>query len=37
MKKWKILFVGVGSIANRHIQNINIYMKGEGEECQIDV
>ena len=36
MKKWKILFVGVGSIAKRHIRNIYVLMKQRNEAVQID-
>lgn len=37
MKKWKILFIGVGSIAKRHIRNVNTFIKSIKNECQIDV
>lgn len=37
MKRWKILFVGVGSIAKRHIKNIVILMGMRGEQFQIDI
>jgi len=37
MKKWKILFVGVGSIAKRHIKNIVNIIKKRNDKIQIDV
>lgn len=36
MKKWKVLFTGIGSIAKRHIRNIAAVIKQRNEEIQID-
>lgn len=36
MKKIKVLFVGVGSIGRRHIDNLHIVSKEKGVECFID-
>lgn len=35
--KYKICFTGVGSIAERHIKNIDSYMKSNGITAEIDV
>lgn len=37
MKKWKVLFVGVGSIAKRHIRNIKFIIVHRNEDIEIDV
>lgn len=37
MKKWKVLFIGIGSIAKRHIKNLAILMKQRNENLEIDV
>ncbi len=37
MKEWKVLFIGVGSIAKRHIKNIVTVIMQRSEKIQIDV
>lgn len=37
MKELKILFVGIGSIAKRHIKNTYEILKEQGKACHIDV
>lgn len=36
MYDWKILFVGIGSIAKRHIKNIWEVIEEQGNKCRID-
>ena len=36
MKSWKVLFIGVGSIAKRHIKNLTYFMKQRNEKLSID-
>lgn len=37
MKKYRIAFVGLGSIAKRHLKNVTALLDGRGGECQIDL
>lgn len=37
MKKYKIAFVGLGSIAKRHLKNVTTLLDGRGDEYQIDL
>lgn len=37
MKHWKVLFIGIGSIAKRHIKNLTLLMEQRKESLQIDV
>ena len=36
MKIWKVLFIGIGSIAKRHIKNLTVLMEQRKEKLQID-
>lgn len=36
MKMWKVLFIGIGSIAKRHIKNLTVLMEQRKEKLQID-
>ena len=36
MKIWKVLFIGIGSIAKRHIKNLSFLMEQRKEGLQID-
>lgn len=37
MKKYKIAFVGIGSIGKRHLRNLATYLKGKGDTFEIDL
>ena len=37
MKKYKIAFVGIGSIGKRHLRNLATYLNGKGEAFEIDL
>ena len=37
MKKYKIAFVGLGSIATRHLKNVHAYLASQGDSCEVDL
>lgn len=37
MKHYKIAFVGLGSIATRHLKNVHSYMAMQGDSCEVDL
>lgn len=37
MKNYKIAFVGLGSIATRHLKNVHAYMASQGDGCLVDL
>lgn len=37
MKNYKIAFVGLGSIATRHLKNVHAYLKSQGDSCKVDL
>lgn len=37
MKHYKIAFVGLGSIATRHLKNVHAYMALQGDCCEVDL
>lgn len=37
MKHYKIAFVGLGSIATRHLKNVHAYMALQGDSCEVDL
>lgn len=37
MKNYKIAFVGLGSIATRHLKNVHAYMASQGDSCEVDL
>lgn len=37
MKHYKIAFVGLGSIATRHLKNVHTYMASQGDSCEVDL
>lgn len=37
MKKYKIAFVGLGSIATRHLKNVTAFLSGRGDTYSIDL
>jgi predicted dehydrogenase len=37
MKKYKIAFVGLGSIATRHLKNVHAYLASQGDSCTVDL
>lgn len=37
MKKYKIAFVGLGSIATRHLKNVHTYLASRGDSCEVDL
>ena len=37
MKTYKIAFVGLGSIATRHLKNVHAYVTSQGDGCMVDL
>lgn len=37
MKEYKIAFVGLGSIATRHLKNVHTYLASVGDSCTVDL
>ena len=37
MKNYKIAFVGLGSIATRHLKNVHSYLASQGDTCEVDL
>lgn len=37
MRNYKIAFVGLGSIATRHLKNVHAYLASQGDGCSIDL
>ena len=37
MKHYKIAFVGLGSIATRHLKNVHTYLASQGDSCEVDL
>ena len=37
MKQYKIAFVGLGSIATRHLKNVHAYLTSQGDCCTVDL
>ena len=37
MKNYKIAFVGLGSIATRHLKNVHAYLASQGDCCTVDL
>ena len=37
MKNYKIAFVGLGSIATRHLKNVYSYLASQGDSCMVDL
>ena len=37
MRMYKIAFVGLGSIATRHLKNVHIYLASQGDNCTVDL
>lgn len=37
MKHYKIAFVGLGSIATRHLKNVHTYLVSQGDSCTVDL
>lgn len=37
MKNYKIAFVGLGSIATRHLKNVHAYLASQGDSCNVDL
>ena len=37
MKNYKIAFVGLGSIATRHLKNVHVYLASRGDSCMVDL
>ena len=37
MKTYKIAFVGLGSIATRHLKNVHTYLASQGDNCTVDL
>lgn len=37
MKNYKIAFVGLGSIATRHLKNVHAYLASQGDSCTVDL
>lgn len=37
MKSYKIAFVGLGSIATRHLKNVHAYLASQGDSCTVDL
>ena len=37
MKHYKIAFVGLGSIATRHLKNVHSYLTSQGDSCTVDL
>ena len=37
MKNYRIAFVGLGSIATRHLKNVHAYLASQGNSCSVDL
>ena len=37
MRNYKIAFVGLGSIATRHLKNVHAYLASQGNSCMVDL
>ena len=37
MKNYRIAFVGLGSIATRHLKNVHTYLASQGDTCEVDL
>lgn len=37
MNIYKIAFVGLGSIATRHLKNVHAYLASQGDSCEVDL
>ena len=37
MKEYRIAFVGLGSIATRHLKNVHTYLASVGDSCMVDL
>lgn len=37
MKNYKIAFVGLGSIATRHLKNVHAYLASQGDNCTVNL
>lgn len=37
MRNYKIAFVGLGSIATRHLKNVHSYLASQGDRCEVDL
>jgi len=37
MKNYKIAFIGLGSIATRHLKNVHTYLASRGDSCTVDL
>lgn len=37
MKNYKIAFVGLGSIATRHLKNVHAFLASQGDNCTVDL
>ena len=37
MRNYKIAFVGLGSIATRHLKNVHTYLASQGDSCTVDL
>ena len=37
MRTYKIAFVGLGSIATRHLKNVHAYLASQGDNCTVDL
>ena len=37
MRNYKIAFVGLGSIATRHLKNVHAYLASQGDSCSVDL
>ena len=37
MRNYKIAFVGLGSIATRHLKNVHAYLASQGDNCTVDL
>ena len=37
MRNYKIAFVGLGSIATRHLKNVHAYLASQGDSCTVDI
>ena len=37
MKNYKIAFIGLGSIATRHLKNVHAFLTSQGDSCMVDL
>ena len=37
MREYKIAFVGMGSMGNRHLKNVHAYLLSQGNSCSVDL